>query len=393
MTVLIAPDKFKGSLTAGQVVDALCRGLAARGIASRGLPLADGGDGNVQAALHAGFMPMEISVTGPTGKPHQAIFATCGSTAVVEVANTCGLSVLPGGALAPLEASSRGVGEAMMAALGMGSTRIVLALGGSASTDGGAGMLTALGVVFRDRNGHTVDVDGGSLRQIHSIDRSGLIDLRHVEIIIASDVENPLTGPVGAASVYRPQKGAIPADVKDLDAGLTNLVHRLVAAGWGDAAALADAPGAGSAGGLGFAGLLLGGRLVSGADFFLDLLEFDTHVRGCDLVITGEGKLDSQTLAGKLLAIVARRSGTLPVVAVVGHSQVDAERSPYRREVSTTQRSQQAPHRTDLASHGYGHPTAQVLPRCSRSPGVEPGRRASVHRPALVVPGDRDHGA
>ena len=156
----------------------------------------------MQAALHAGFTPVEISVTGPTGKPHQATIATDGTTAVIEVANTCGLSVLPDGALAPLEASTRGVGEATVAALGLGSTRLVLALGGSASTDGGAGMLSALGVDFRDRNGHAVDVNGGSLRQIHSIDRSGLIDLRHVQIIIASDVENPLTGPDGAASVY-----------------------------------------------------------------------------------------------------------------------------------------------------------------------------------------------
>ena len=324
MTVLIAPDKFKGSLTARQVVDALARGLAARGTPFRGLPLADGGDGSVQAALHAGFTPVEISVTGPTGKPHQATIATDGTTAVIEVANTCGLSVLPDGALAPLEASTRGVGEATVATLGLGSTRLVLALGGSASTDGGAGMLSALGVDFRDRNGHAVDVNGGSLRQIHSIDRSGLIDLRHVQIIIASDVENPLTGPDGAASVYGPQKGATAADIQDLDAGLTNLVHRLEAAGWGDATALADSPGAGSAGGLGFAGMLLGGRLVSGADFFLDLLDFDTHVRGCDLVITGEGKLDSQTLSGKLLTIVTRRSGTIPVIAVVGHSEVSA---------------------------------------------------------------------
>jgi glycerate kinase len=324
MTVLIAPDKFKGSLTARQVVDALARGLAARGTPSRGLPLADGGDGSVQAALHAGFTPVEISVTGPTGKPHQATIATDGTTAIIEVANTCGLSVLPDGALAPLEASTRGVGDAIVAALGLGSTRLVLALGGSASTDGGAGMLTALGIDFRDRDGHTVDVNGGSLRQIHSVDRSGLIDLRHVQIIIASDVENPLTGPDGAASVYGPQKGATAADIQDLDAGLTNLVHRLEAADWGDATALADRPGAGSAGGLGFASMLLGGRLVSGADFFLDLLDFDTHVRGCDLVITGEGKLDSQTLAGKLLTIVTRRSGTIPVIAVVGHSEVNA---------------------------------------------------------------------
>jgi glycerate kinase len=146
--------------------------------------------------------------------------------------------------------------------------------------------------------------------------------LAQTEIVIASDVQNPLTGPDGAAAVYGPQKGADPDQVSVLDDGLTNLVQRLVAAGHPTAEQLATTPGAGAAGGLGFAGLLLGGRAVSGADYFLDLLRFETHLDGCDLVVTGEGRIDDQTLHGKLPAVVARRAAPVPVVAVVGRNDL-----------------------------------------------------------------------
>jgi glycerate kinase len=241
---------------------------------------------------------------------------------VVEVANTCGLHTLPVGTLAPLTSSSAGLGEAVEAALRWGAKRIVLALGGSASTDGGTGMLEALGAVFRDEAGRVVTADGGALRRIDTVDVTGLPDLAHIEIVIATDVQNPLMGPNGAAAVYSPQKGAGPAQVTALDAGLTQLVGRVAAAGHPTAPQLAAAPGAGAAGGLGFAGLLLGGHAVSGADFFLDLLQFEAHLGGCDLVITGEGRIDDQTLNGKLPAIVARRAAPTPVVAVVGRSDL-----------------------------------------------------------------------
>lgn len=203
-----------------------------------------------------------------------------------------------------------------------GARRIVLALGGSASTDGGAGLLAALGVTFRDANGHVVTMNGGTLRRIRSIDTSALADLRGIEILIASDVQNPLTGPHGAAAVYGPQKGAVPALVEELDAGLVHLVHQLSAAKYPNAEKLAAIPGAGAAGGLGFAGLVLGGRIVSGANYFIDLLDFETHLQGCDLVITGEGRMDDQTLNGKLPSIIARRAGSTPVIAVVGRSDI-----------------------------------------------------------------------
>ncbi len=323
MKVLLAPDKFKGCLTAAEVVDHLGRGLAARGVDVVALPLADGGDGSVEAALHAGLAPAEVTVLGPTGVPHGACIAYDGHTAVVEVANTCGLALLPGREPEPLTSSSRGLGQAVRAALGLGAARLVLALGGSASTDGGTGMLVELGVVFLDAQGVPVAPCGGSLHRIASVDLSSRTDLRGVELVVASDVQNPLTGPDGAAAVYGPQKGATPQNVRDLDAGLRNLVRRLESAGMGDAVRLAGAAGAGSAGGIGYAGLLLGARLVSGAGFFLDLLGYDTQVPSCDLVITGEGRLDSQTGHGKLVAVAARRAGDVPVVAVVGRNDAD----------------------------------------------------------------------
>ena len=322
MKVLLAPDKFKGSLTAAQVVHHLGSGLQQRGIRYDGLPLADGGDGSVAAAAAAGFRSLKVDVAAATGERHLAAIAFDGVTAVVEVANTCGLHTLQGGAPAPLSASSAGLGDAVREALQLKAKRIVLALGGSASTDGGVGMLTVLGARFRDEAGQAVTPDGRSLNRIHTVDLTELPDLTQTEIIIASDVQNPLTGPDGAAAVYGPQKGADPRQVVKLDAGLTHLVDRLAADGHPTARRLAATAGAGAAGGLGFAGLLLGGQVVSGADFFLDLLQFDTHLDGCDLVITGEGRIDNQTLHGKLPAIVARRASPIPVIAVVGRSDL-----------------------------------------------------------------------
>ena len=322
MNVLIAPDKFKGSLTAAQVVHHLGCGLRQRGVGYDGLPLADGGDGSVAAATGAGFRSVEVDVAAATGERHRAAIAFDGVTAVVEVANTCGLHTLKNDTPAPLSASSAGLGDAFNEALRLNAKRIVLALGGSASTDGGVGMLAVLGAVFRDESGQAVTPDGGSLNRIHTVDLAGLPDLTQTEIVIAGDVQNLLTGPNGAAAVYGPQKGADPRQVVILDAGLTHLVDRLAANGYPAARRFAATAGAGAAGGLGFAGLLLGGHVVSGADFFLDLLQFDTHLDGCDLVITGEGRIDDQTLHGKLPAIVARRAGPIPVMAVVGRSDL-----------------------------------------------------------------------
>ncbi|WP_395403861.1 glycerate kinase [Arthrobacter sp. UC242_113] len=331
---LIAPDKFKGSLTAAEVAQALAAGFrsaadvpgTAGAVQCELLPLADGGDGSVDAAVASGFTRRSYTVAGPTGQPVQASIAFDGSTAVVEVANTCGLALLPDGQLEPLNASSRGFGEAVLFALSLKPARIVLALGGSASTDGGMGMLTALGYSFLDTHGRQLDGNGRTLGQIHSIQRTDFPELADTEFIVASDVHNPLLGPTGAPAVFGPQKGAGSTEIAALDAGLAQLVAKLSEAGLPDAAALAEHEGAGSAGGLGYACLLLGAKQVSGADYFLDLLDFDTRKDSCDVVITGEGSIDEQTLAGKLPAAVARRSGARPIIAVAGRSLLPQER-------------------------------------------------------------------
>lgn len=331
---LIAPDKFKGSLTAGEVADALAAGFRSANGAGTGtrtvhcelLPLADGGDGSVDAAVASGFARRSYTVAGPTGQHVQASIAFDGVTAVVEVANTCGLGLLPDGTLEPLNASSRGFGEAVLFALSLRPARIVMALGGSASSDGGMGMLTALGFSFLDAEGRQLYGNGRALTQIHTIYGTPLPELADTELIVASDVHNPLIGTQGAPAVFGPQKGAGPEDVSALDKGLAHLVAKMAEAGFADAEALAVHEGAGSAGGIGYACLLLGAQQVSGADYFLDLLDFNTRKDHCDIVITGEGSIDEQTLAGKLPAAVARRSGTRPIIAVAGRSLLPKER-------------------------------------------------------------------
>ena len=330
---LIAPDNSKAASPPAKWPMPWRRASGPRRIRIRSgtihcelLPLADGGDGSVDAAVASGFTRRSYTVAGPTGQPVQASIAFDGVTAVVEVANTCGLGLLPGGTLEPLDASSRGFGEAILFALSLKPARIVLALGGSASTDGGMGMLTALGYSFLDADGRQLYGSGRALAQIHAIRRTALPELADTELIVASDVHNPLLGPHGAPAVFGPQKGAGPGEIAALDQGLEHFVAALTAAGFPDAAALAERDRAGSAGGIGYACLLLGATQVSGADYFLDLLDFNTRKDSCDVVITGEGSLDEQTLAGKLPAAVARRSGSRPIIAVAGRSLLPRER-------------------------------------------------------------------
>ncbi|QIS12892.1 glycerate kinase [Nocardia arthritidis] len=314
MRVLVAPDKFKGSLPAAAVARCLARGLAAGGAHPVELPLADGGDGSVAAAVAAGYTAHPVTVAGATGLPHRGRIAVRGRTALVEVADTCGLSTLPGGRPRPLDASSLGFGQVVR----HNPNRLVLALGGSASTDGGLGLLTALGVRCLDDAGHPVYPRGRALHTVARINMGSAVTLSGVDLVVASDVTNPLTGPNGAAAVFGPQKGASAAQVHRLDRGLTHLVDVLTDSGYPRARVLAAAAGAGSAGGIGFAAALLGARIVSGAEFFLDLLDFDAHLAAADLVITGEGCLDEQSTQGKLPTAVARRAAPTPVIAVAG---------------------------------------------------------------------------
>src|SRR5580700_4545772 len=306
--VLVAPDKFKGSLAATEVAARVAAGLARAGF--RGevvqLPVADGGDGTVDAAVSAGYRRVEVEVRGPTGRPVTAAFALLDETAVIEAAQASGLALLAPGQLAPLTASTWGVGELVLAAIRMGAKRIVLAVGGVATTDGGAGLLEALGARLTDASGNPLPPGGAALARLATLDLSGLRDLSRVEFQLASDVNNPLLGPSGAAAVYGPQKGAAPGDVKLLEAGLAT---------WADVA--------GAAGGLGFAAqLFFGARMRPGIEVLLEMLSFGAQLDGARLVITGEGSLDAQSLHGKAPVGVARAAAAhdppVPVVAVAG---------------------------------------------------------------------------
>ena len=325
--VLIASDKFKGSLTAAGVAEAVAAGIRrVRPDASvAAVPVADGGDGTIAAAVAAGFTPVDVVASGPTGQRVQTRYARRGDLAVVELADVSGLVRLPGGQLAPMTASSRGTGEVVAAALAAGARRVVLGIGGSATTDGGAGLLQALGAELLDADGAPIGPGGAGLEQLARVDVSGVAAaLGGAEVVVACDVDNPLTGPSGAAAVYGPQKGADPDDVVYLDRCLTRLADAVATATGRD---LRDEPGAGAAGGVGFAALaVLGAQLRPGIDLLLDLLGFERLVAGADLVVVGEGSLDEQSLRGKAPVGVARRAraaGVPAVVAVCGRRDLD----------------------------------------------------------------------
>ena len=337
MHIVIAPDKFKGSLSAPEVAEILERGLLKVDptLTVVRIPVADGGEGTLDAAIGSGYEARIARVSGPTGEPVDAAYAVRGSSAVVELATASGLAVLPGGTLAPLLASSRGTGELIAAALDAGCDSIVLGVGGSACTDGGAGMLAGLGARLLDEHGEGRPDGGGSLSSLVMVDLSGLDErLRSVAIVLASDVDNPLLGTEGAAAIFGPQKGATPQDVSDLEDGLSNLARILQ-----DAATLSSAErervsaasitsGAGAAGGVGFAAMaVLGAARRPGIDVVLEFTGLPERLAGADLVITGEVSLDGQSLGGKTpvgVAQAAARAG-VPTVAVCGRTTLSKE--------------------------------------------------------------------
>jgi glycerate kinase len=327
--VAIASDKFKGSLTATEVAQALAAGMldVLPRLQTVLLPVADGGDGTVAAALSAGYDKIIVDAVGPTGEPMRAPYALDGDRAVVELAAVVGLSMLPGGQLDPLGSSTYGLGLVIADAIRQGATTIVLGLGGSASTDGGAGMVQALGARLLDADSHNVQPGGGALVNLAQLDLGPLRGtLGAVKIIVASDVDNPLLGPNGAAAVFGPQKGARPQDVQTLERGLrhwSELVSQ--ATGRNDT----ERPGGGAAGGAGYAALaVLDAEIRPGIELILDLIDFDAKVVGADLVVTGEGSLDEQSLAGKAPIGVARAAAKagVPVIAVAGRLQLSQQR-------------------------------------------------------------------
>ncbi|WP_026552682.1 glycerate kinase [Arthrobacter sp. H20] len=334
MRIVIAPDKFKGSLSAPEVAESVAAGLhAAVGSSTiltiEQVPAADGGEGTLDAAVAAGFSLHITTVTGPTGEPLQAPIAIRDKQAVIEMALASGLAVLPGGILDARGATSQGTGDLIRFALDRGCTDIVLGVGGSASTDGGAGVLAGLGVLLLDDDGRHLPPGGAALASLARIDLTGLDPrLPAASITLASDVDNPLLGPAGAAAVFGPQKGATNADIEELDAALTHFVEVLAAAAGPGVAEMVTAQGAGAAGGVGYAALaVLSARRRPGIDVVLELTGLAEKLSDADLVITGEGSLDEQSLGGKTPMGVASAASAANVraIAVCGRTVLTPE--------------------------------------------------------------------
>jgi glycerate 2-kinase len=318
--VLVAPDKFKGSLPARRVATHIAAGLRSW-LPDLGIdqcPVADGGDGTLDAAISAGFRRVQMEVAGPTGQPVMAGYGERDGVALVELAEAVGLARLDRHALAPLTASTFGAGQLIDAAISAGNRRVILAVGGSASTDGGAGLVQALGAELSDAGGQPLGRGGGALARVDRIDLTKMnARIEGVTFVVASDVDSPLLGPTGAAAVFGPQKGASPDDVRALEHGLARWASVVAAATGVDAV---THRGAGAAGGVGYGAIaMLRASLVNGADMVLEMVHFADRVRRARLVITGEGSLDGQSLRGKAplrVADAARRAGVRTVAAV-----------------------------------------------------------------------------
>jgi len=323
MRFIVAPDSFKGSLSAVEAAEAMERGVRAVFplAAVQKVPVADGGEGTAAALVaSAGGTLVERDVSGPLGRPVKAFFGLLadGRTGVVEVAAACGLPLVPVEERNPEKTTSYGVGELVRAALDRGCRKLIIGLGGSSTNDGGMGMAAALGARFLDRKGHSVEPLVSSLERVAVVDLTGLDPrLQEVELFGACDVGSPLCGPGGASLVFAPQKGATAGQAARLDGLLSRLAGLIRETNGREVASL---PGAGAAGGIG-AGVagLLGGRLVSGSDLILEVSRLAEHLAlGAELVLTGEGEINRQTVLGKAPGAVARLAARygVPVVAV-----------------------------------------------------------------------------
>ncbi|EMR06521.1 Glycerate kinase [Bhargavaea cecembensis DSE10] len=330
MNILIAIDSFKGSLTSAEAGEAAAAGIRAANPDAEieVVPLADGGEGTVEALVQAtGGELVRARVTGPLGEPVNAAYGILGdgTTAVIEIAEACGLPLIPEADRNPLEATSYGVGELILDAASRGARSLIVGLGGSATNDAGVGMLQALGCRFLDGAGEEVPRGGAALGAIRSADVSGLHpDIQSLDIQVACDVNNPLHGEQGAAYIYGPQKGATPEMVEELDSGLRNFAEVVEKELGKD---IQEIPGAGAAGGLGaaFAGLL-DAELRSGIELVLDTIGLEEKVRPADFVITGEGRMDAQSSMGKAamgVAGLAEKHG-VPVIALAGSATNEA---------------------------------------------------------------------
>ena len=331
MKIVIAPDSYKESLSALEAADAMERGFHSvfPEAEYKKMPMADGGEGTVQSLVDATKGKIEERiVTGPLGKQVKAFFGLMGDgeTAVIEMAAASGLHLVPAEDRNPLITSTRGTGELISAALDFGVDHIIIGLGGSATNDGGAGMIQALGGRLLDEAGREIGDGGGALSELAAIDLAGLDErLKNVQIEVACDVDNPLTGPRGASAIFGPQKGATPEMIELLD---KNLSHFADVAEKALGKSFREIEGVGAAGGLG-ASLLafLDAKLKRGIDIVLDAVSFDEAVKDADLVITGEGRIDSQTIYGKTPIGVAKaaKKYDVPVIGLAGSLSDDSD--------------------------------------------------------------------
>ncbi len=320
--VILAPDSFKGTMSSQEICDILAQELYRVWPDAQvvSIPVADGGEGSVDAFLAAmGGEKIAVPCKGPHWEEIQGFYGLLpDGTAVIEMAAAAGLP-LAGQRLRPDQATTYGVGQLVRAAICGGAKRLVVGLGGSATNDGGVGMAAALGVRFFRADSEPYIPTGGTLDQLVRVDRSGLTSvLAGVELSAMCDIDNPLCGPTGASAVFGPQKGADPEMVSVLDRNLEHLADVMAECLGCD---LRDLPGAGAAGGLGFGvAAVLGGRLQMGIETVLDVARFDQLLEGAWLVITGEGCIDSQSLRGKVVSGVARRAQAagVPAIAIVG---------------------------------------------------------------------------
>jgi len=333
--VVFAPDSFKGTATAADAARALADGWAGERPGDRLAlaPMADGGEGTLEAfaAAGPGGRRLPVRVTGPDDRPVASEWLLLpDGTAVVELANTSGLTLLD--TPRPLDAHTRGFGQAVRAALASGVRRLVLAIGGSSSSDGGAGVLAALGGRLLDAAGRPIADGARGLEALAAVDLSGMAPPPPDGAVVVTDVTSPLLGPAGAAAVFAPQKGASPGEVERIERALARLARALPAV---DAAA----PGTGAAGGAGFGLLAWGARLAPGSAAVADAIGLDAALAGSDLVVTGEGRFDSQSAAGKVPMHVRRaaeRAGARALL-VAGAIEADARAAGFADAVSLTE--------------------------------------------------------
>ena len=331
MKIVVAPDSFKGSLTAIEVSDAIEQGI--REVFPEAeivkIPMADGGDGTVQCLVNAtGGKILREKVTAPLGDEVLASYGILGDkkTAVIEMAEASGLTLVPEGRRNPLMTTTYGTGQLIKAALDQGCRKMIIGIGGSATNDGGAGMLQALGVKLLNQEGKEVGFGGGELKKIVKIDIGCMNSrLSDIKVLVASDVNNPLCGPQGASRIYGPQKGATPEMIKKLDESLSYFAELIKRDLNKD---VKDIPGAGAAGGLG-ASLMafLDAELRPGIEIMIEIVKLEQAIQDADLVITGEGKIDSQTIYGKAPIGVAKiaKKYNIPVIAVAAIIGDDAD--------------------------------------------------------------------